>query len=121
MRTDATKEDRPTVQALYAYSFTEHFRNVVKLDYDSLGWGDEELTLLLQAFETGAFKRLESLRLRNNGITTEGMSALAVGSLVTWIIFLIPPSSLACSSLTESALHLPSALFPTSPLSIRRP
>ena len=47
----STKEDRPTVQALYAAAYAEHFNRVVKLEYDGLEWGDEEMLLLIEAFD----------------------------------------------------------------------
>jgi hypothetical protein len=73
----STKEDRPTVQTLYAAAYVEHFGRVVKLDYDGLEWGDEEILVLIEAFATGHLHSVESLWLRNNLIGRDGMRALA--------------------------------------------
>ena len=73
----STKDDRPVVIALYAEAFAQHFAKVLTLDYDELGWGDEEILELVRALETKCFSSLESLRLRGNQIEDEGMQALA--------------------------------------------
>ena len=48
--------------ALYADAFATHFARVQRLDYDDLGWGDEEVIDLIQALDTKRFTSLESLR-----------------------------------------------------------
>lgn len=69
------KADLATVGGLYEAAFEQRVGEAEKLDYQSLGWTDEDANVLSEAL--GAAKSLKYLDLRSNEIGDEGVAALA--------------------------------------------
>jgi len=71
------KEDGPLLIEMYTSAFEAFFSTVRKLDYSSLGWGDDEVVHLCEVLSSGMLNRLEFLHLSSNNISKAGMAALA--------------------------------------------
>jgi len=69
--------DQAKLAELYRRTFEKFMGAVEKLDFKSVGWGDEETLLLAEACNTGALQSLTDLRLHRNQIGDDGCKALA--------------------------------------------
>jgi hypothetical protein len=71
------KEDRPMVGELYRGAFEKEMGEITDLNYNRLGWGDEEMVLVSKVIASGAMAQLKALYLAENQIGDEGMKSFS--------------------------------------------
>eukprot|EP00966_Prymnesium_polylepis_P111117 2570389-Prymnesium_polylepis.1 len=73
------------VGELYRGAFEKEMGEATSLNYEGLGWGDEEMVLVAKVIASGAMAKLTLLNLEFNLIGDEGMrsisTALASGAM----------------------------------------
>jgi hypothetical protein len=65
------------VGELYRGAFEKEMGEITDLNYNRLGWGDEEMVLVSKVIASGAMAQLKALYLAENQIGDEGMKSFS--------------------------------------------